>query len=261
VTEIVQRWRERRDSYRPVGEPIRTADYDVEPIPESLAKMFVKRHHYAGSYPAARFRYGLIRRGELVGASVFSHPCRDEVLTRWFPGDALASTELGRFVLLDNVPANGETWFLGRAFELLRREGLVGVLAFSDPVARTTSIGAVVKPGHIGTIYQAHNGRHLGRSKRRTLLLLPDGTVFSERSETKIRARHRGWRYAAAQLIAHGAAELGEADDSRAWLDLWLPRLTRAIAHPGNFRYCWPLDRTMRKVLPVGQPYPKEQAA
>lgn len=29
ITPVVQRWRARRDSYRPAGEPIRTADYEV----------------------------------------------------------------------------------------------------------------------------------------------------------------------------------------------------------------------------------------
>ncbi len=37
------------------------------------------------------------------------------------------ATELGRFVLLDSVPANGESFFLGQCFTLLRREGLAGV--------------------------------------------------------------------------------------------------------------------------------------
>jgi hypothetical protein len=44
-------------------------------------------------------------------------------------------------VLLDEVPGNGETWFLGRAFRLLRQEGFVGVVSFSDPCQRTNQHG------------------------------------------------------------------------------------------------------------------------
>ena len=78
-------------------------------------------HHYSLSYPSARVRFGLFTRGCLVGVAVFSHPCNDRVLTSVFPLSPLESVELGRFVLLDSVPANGESWFLARTFECLAR--------------------------------------------------------------------------------------------------------------------------------------------
>ena len=59
MTAQVQRWREGRDSYRPAGETIRAAEYDVAPLEESPAKAFVIGQHYSRSYPAARFRFGL----------------------------------------------------------------------------------------------------------------------------------------------------------------------------------------------------------
>jgi len=50
-----QRWRERRDSYRPAGEPIEAARYGVELIDRDRdAAAFVSRHHYSGTLPAAR---------------------------------------------------------------------------------------------------------------------------------------------------------------------------------------------------------------
>src|SRR5579884_2769149 len=82
-----QRWRQGRAAYRPPEEPIRTADYDVVALPDDTAvKAFVLAHHYSGSYPAARWRFGLFRRGVLQGVAVFSHPCNDRVLTAVFPG-------------------------------------------------------------------------------------------------------------------------------------------------------------------------------
>lgn len=253
-----QRWRAGRDSYRPAGEVIDPRAFEVAAIGEDrVAKAFVVDHHYSASYPAARFRFGLYLGAELVGVSVFSHPASDKVLTSVFPGVALESVELGRFVLLDDVPANGETWFLGRCFELLRREALLGVVSFSDPVARRRADGSVVFPGHIGTIYQAHNGLYLGRSTPRSLHLLPDGTVFSARTAQKIRSRDRGWRYSAAVLERHGAAPLSPEEDAGAWLRLWLPRLTRPLRHPGNHRYAWALARRVRRHLPEAQAYPK----
>jgi hypothetical protein len=259
-TALAQRWRDRRDFYRPAGEPIVTRHYDVAAIADDrAAKAFVLAHHYAASYPAARFRFGLYRRGgALCGVAVFSHPCSDRVLTNVFAGvPAPACVELGRFVLLDAVPANGETWFLGRCFELLRRStAIVGVVSFADPQPRSTSAGDVVFPGHVGTIYQAHNARYLGRGTPRRLRLLPDGTVLSERAIAKLVARDRGWAYVARLLVAAGAAE-EPGGDLRAWAGQWVPRLTRPLRHRGNHKYAWALAAAARRALPAPLAYPK----
>jgi hypothetical protein len=256
---FTQRWRCGRDAYRPPDEPIRTADYDVAELPDdTVAKAFVVGHHYSGSYPAARWRFGLFRRGVLQGVAVFSHPCNDRVLTAVFPGRPTDSVELGRFVLLDEVPGNGETWFLGRCFARLRRLGLAGVLAFSDPCRRLNAQGVPVFGGHVGTIYQAYNAVYLGRSTPRTLTLLPDGGVLSDRAQQKVRSADRGLRYAVTLLVRQGA-EPPASDDAAslaAWLGHWKARLCRPMRHRGNHRYAWRLGRRVR--LPPGLPYPKQ---
>lgn len=252
---LTQRWNQKRALYRPAGEVINPRHFDIAPIEEADAKAFVLSHHYSGSYPAARFRFGLFQQGHLCGTAVFSHPCNDLVLTNIFGHTATDAVELGRFVLLDSVPSNGESWFLARCFEYLRRSSLIGVTTFSDPVPRRTSDGVEVHPGHIGIIFQASNGVYLGRSTPRTLRLLPDGTVLSDRAIQKIRKREQGWRYAAALLEDAGASS--PDDDLAVWLKYWLPRVTRPLRHPGNHRYAWPLQRVTRKLLPQNLPYPK----
>lgn len=255
---FAQRWRDRRDSYRPAGEVIDPRQFDVAEIAESPAKAFVLRHHYSGSYPAARFRFGLYRGGQLVGVAVFSHPVNDRALTSVFPCRAVDAVELGRFVLLDEVRANGETWFLGRAFEQLRHAGLCGVVSFSDPVPRLDGSGRQVFPGHVGVIYQAHNGAYLGRGTARTLRLLPDATVFSARAAQKIRARERGWECSVARLVACGAPAPTAGECLRAWLRGALAKVTRAMRHAGNHKYAWALRRQGRKWLRPCGPYPKK---
>jgi hypothetical protein len=254
-----QRWRSSRDFYRPPDEPIRTADYDVAELPDDRAtKTFVLEHHYSASYPAARWRFGLFRRDVLQGVAVFSHPCNDLVLTRVFPGRPTDSVELGRFVLLDEVPGNGETWFLGRCFALLRREDLAGVIAFSDPCQRLNRANVPVFGGHVGTIYQAHNAVYLGRGTTRTLTLLPDGSVLSERAQQKIRSADRGVAYAVRQLVGCGADPPVCYDPAylSAWLRLSKARLCRSVRHRGNHKYAWRLSRRVR--LPASLPYPKQ---
>lgn len=253
-----QRWHQGRDRYRPAGEPIDTRHYEVAGIDgDATAKAFVLTHHYSGTYPAARFRFGLYgRSGRLAGVAVFSHPANNRVLTNTFPCPALAAVELGRFVLTDDVPGNGETWFLGRCFAALRREGLEGVVSFSDPTARTTADGATVFGGHVGTIYQAHNGIYLGRGTSRVLRVLPDGSVLSARAISKLRAGDRGWRHVAELLVRYGAPK--PTADLREWAAQWVPVLTRPLRHPGNHKYAWGLATATRRSLPDTLPFPKQ---
>ena len=255
-----QRWRERRDSYRPAGETIDPSRYHVEPIAQDrVAKAFVQAHHYSGSYPAARFRSGLFEGSELVGVAVFSVPCAARVLEAAFGADAgRDSVELGRFVLLDRVPANGETFFLSRALRALKREGVAGVLSFSDPCPRTTADGRTTFAGHLGTIYQAASAVYLGQAPKRTIRLLPDGRTFSARTISKIRAGEKGWRYGAEILEDLGApAAPTELEARRCWLREWLPALTRTLRHPGNHRYAWKVARGVELPEINPQAYPK----
>ena len=249
--QTVQRWRERRDSYRPAGEPIDPTRYGVDVVPEGVARAFVQAHHYSASFPAARLSVGLFRaRGtsqpDLVGVAVFSVGIvHDRSIGRWCGLPGSEGVELGRFVLVDDVEANGETWFLRRAFDAVRSElpGVRAVLAYSDPVPREADGGRLVMPGHVGTIYQAHNGRYLGRGRGRTLVLAPDGSVVSDRALSKIRNDERGQDYAARALIRHGAPPPRDAEDGRAWVErALLEGPFRRLRHPGNHVYAWPLD-------------------
>lgn len=254
--QLSQRWRKRRTSFRPAREVIDTSRYEVAALAgDSAAKAFVQEHHYSGTYPAARYRFGLFRGGALQGVAVFSHPCNDAVLTSVFPGEACESVELGRLVLLDEVPFNGETWFIARAFHHLRREGLRGVVSFADPLPRRTADGTVTTPGHVGQIYQAQNGVYLGRSTPRTLHLLPDGSTFSARAAQKVRRQERGWRYAVEQLVAAGAQP--PSGDLGPWLCGAMSALV-TVRHPGNHRYAWAFSRGEQRALSaVRLPYPR----
>jgi hypothetical protein len=243
-----QRWYKRIGSFRSADEIINTAAYEIAEIPDdTTAKGFVEEHHYSGSYPAARARFGLYRGIQLAGVAVFSHPPSEAVL-RKLPCERMAGIELGRFVLLESVPGNGESWFLARCFDRLRVKGIEAIVSHSDPLPRRGIDGQIVLPGHVGTIYQSLNAIYAGRTKARALWLLPNGTVFSERAMTKIRTRDRGYRYAIEQLVAHGAdrpLDLGQ--DLGVWMKEQLRRIGRRIKHRGNHRYLWAIDKHLRR--------------
>jgi hypothetical protein len=261
---LTQRWLFKQDRYRPAGEVINPGEYEGTAIGSAVANAFVRTHHYSGTPVYDRYRYGLFHHGKLAGVAIFSHPTNDRSIAMFGAAATRRSMELGRFVLLDEVPGNGESWFLGQCFRLLRLEHDIktgdplrphGVIAFSDPVPRRTSEGIMVMPGHRGVIYQAHNGIYLGRSTKRTLYMWPNGRVVNSRRLQKIRGNEAGAGPAVAEFREFGADE--PWDDRRAWLRHWLQRLTSKVQHPGNFKYAWGLDRAAKASLPRGLPYPK----
>lgn len=259
LVSVCQRWRDQRGSYRLAGEPFSPTAYDVAPIDlDGPARAFVEAHHYSGTYPAARRRFGLYARGgDLVGVAVFSQPMRDEVLRPWSRDAAM---ELGRLVLLDDVRANGESWFVARCFDALRREGLAGIVSHADPEARTDADGVTVFVGHIGTVYQALGAVYTGRASPRTMRVCADGRELSNRAASKLRNGERGARYATAQLVAAGAREPVDGEDLATWYRAEVARITRAQRHHGNHRYVWALSRGAHRDLTrsaVALPYPK----
>jgi hypothetical protein len=118
--------------------------YLVEPIPELVAKMVVAiEQHYSGSFLASAQRWGLreVFDGRLVGVAVLGIPMSNLVLSNVFPGlePSVSALELSRFVLVDLVPANGETFFLGRLYAGAAAMGVRGVVAFADPGPRVAA--------------------------------------------------------------------------------------------------------------------------
>lgn len=261
-----QRWHRKHQAWTTPRQLFDHTRAEVTPIPEQLARSFILTHHYATSYPAARARYGLWQRkhrhapAQLVGVAVFSQPMQSRCAGAYFEGATQRQVvELGRFCLLDSAEFNAESWFLGRAFAQLRKDKpeVVGVLSYSDPVPRQLPSGGTIQPGHIGTIYQAHNGRHVGRSSPRTLIRTRGWHVVSSRTLSKLRQDDRGAAGAYEQLRRLGAPRRNPGESGAAYV-------TRALAsstfirtrHPGNLAYTWALRRSARNRQRLALPYP-----
>lgn len=269
MNDTTQRWRLGRDYYRARAADFDPGQFGVEVIPDdTTARDFVVQHHYAGSLPAARLRVGLYRRRnwlrpELVGVAVFSVPMQAAVIPAYSGLPAARGVELGRFVLLDDVPYNGETFFLRRAFAALRSElPEVGVVvSYSDPVPRTDLEGVTVMPGHVGGIYASKGARYVGRGRGRLLLLDARGRVASERGLSKIRNGERGWEGAARKLEVAGAPPRRVGEDPAAWVDRVVASgAFRPLRHPGNHVYLFDPSGCANRLPPgcrAPRPYPK----
>lgn len=267
-----QRWSNGRHSWRPVHEGgFNPRRYRLMEVPERDARRFVEAHHYSRSFPAARMSFGLFEGHHLVGAAVLGVPMHPRVLTKPFPTlDPNSAAELSRLVLLDEVPANAESFVLGRLFRLTAAHGLRGLVAFSDPQPRIVA-GTPLLPGHIGHVYRVTGGRYLGRATKRTITVLPDGTVLTARAQSKVCRGERGAAGVRARLCQLGARPLADMVAESAglgidltparWLDLALDGLgARRVRHRGCHRFVWPVgDRGWRRRCPIGMvelPYP-----
>lgn len=148
----------------------RTDDFQVIPVPRIEAVQFIDRWHYSGSTPVGQFFLGLRSiTGELLGVAAFGRPS--------YPGAGRAIVgegdflELRRFVLVDGLPANTASWFLGKTMKMLP-EKVVAVVAYSDPAF-----------GHDGTLYKAANFEPAGfTSSRSAYHYLRDGVYVHKRN-------------------------------------------------------------------------------
>lgn len=268
---VTQRWRDTTPRWRPAGEDGFDPDrYEVREIPEDAAARFVRAHHYSASWPSTRLHFGLHDGARLVGVVALGVPMSVKVLTNPFPSlvPYTESLEQSRLVLLDEVPANGESWFCAEAFRVAARDGVRGVVAFSDPMPRWRRDGALIKPGHVGIVYQALNFTYCGRGTRRSLVVLPDASVLTARAIAKVTARERGHAGVVSRLVALGATPPCPGGDLAVWLRVALDEVrARRVHHPGNHRYVIRLGRTRaertRTVigLQAAGPYPKPELA
>lgn len=265
---IAKRWTDREQRWVAPGALFAKSAHSVDVVDgDTLPKRFIAQHHYACTFPAKRLAVGLFgRRAQLVGLAVFSVPASNASLTKWTGMGHDEACELGRFVCTPDVAYNGETWFLARAMRALASEkGLRAFVSFADPVE--WSDGAeVVKPQHWGTIYQASNALHVGRTEARWHLVGPNGRPISPRALSKLRTVTKGWEYAQRQLLALGAPVRRSGEHPRDWLR----RVRRApgfarVRHPGNLAYVFGLDDGARRSLTElhrgGLAYPKRTAA
>lgn len=263
-----QRWNNHQHSWRHTSEGGFNPDrYTVEPIDETTGKAFVLAHHYSSAWPSAKYRFGMFDGTELVGALVYSVPSQAAVLTNVYPDlePYVESIELGRLVLLDEVPANAESWFVARCGEEAAVRGVRGVVSFADPVPRVIG-GRTIFCGHRGTTYQASNAIYTGRGAPQTMTILPNGEVLNNRAKSKVRQQDTGHEHVERKLIGLGAKPMRAGENPHAWLaqaldDVGVVRLR----HHGNLRYALRIGtrsqrRATRIALP-SLPYPKELAA
>lgn len=139
-----------------------------EKCPLKEVASFVDTHHYSHTHhKVVSYAFKLTMNGQLAGACLFGmvggNPKAVQVLTGY--ENHLDYLELQRLVLLDEVPKNSESRFVGWCLRWLQKNTDVkAVVSFADP-----------KFGHKGTIYRASNFLYLGKQKQDRDRMLLDG--------------------------------------------------------------------------------------
>lgn len=119
---------------------------------------FIKKYHYSHTRPGgADFSFALDWGGKLSGAILFGYMAGNPRGMQVFNeiSDPASYRELMRLVLLDEVPFNSESRFIGWALRWLRdNTELLGLVSFADPYHQ-----------HTGGVYRATNWIYTGLQK------------------------------------------------------------------------------------------------
>jgi hypothetical protein len=281
-----QRHNRGRIFYRPTREYFDASRHYVEQIAnETAAKPFVLAHHYSGSFPAAIASFGLFERSgpspaALVGVATFSVPMGISAALTALLDPEERTCELGRFVLLDHVGSNAESWFLSRA-----RAGLAAAkripgtnrpmypvcVSFSDPVPRSDAAGRLLFVGHFGRIYQGGTdggagtgmGVYTGRGAAKVMWLTRDGHSLVDRTLNKLRNEEVGARHVYELLRGHGADPRRPLEGNNDYVARVLREGPfRRVSHRGCHRYIFTAgshkrQRDIRASIGPAKAYPR----
>ena len=133
---------------------------------------FVRGHHYSHTHPGGiDYCFAITEGQRILGACMFGYIAGNPKAMCVCKGidEPAKYRELMRLVLLDEVPKNSESKFIGYCLRWLKKNTeIVALVSFADP-----------KFGHVGTVYQATNWIYTGIQKQdRDRLILKREDLF-----------------------------------------------------------------------------------
>jgi len=146
----------------------RAKEITLKVIPSKIAGPFVKKWHYSGKVVNnSTLHFGAFLDGGLHGVMSFGPSMDKSKLIKLVEGTKWSNfLELNRMAFDEYLPRNSESFCLGKAFRLIKRNApqVKWVISFADGC----SCGD-------GTIYRASNFILTGIKKNTDMLLLPSG--------------------------------------------------------------------------------------
>lgn len=151
----------------------RCKEIEVRVIPARVAIPFVKEHHYSGKVVNnSTLHFGAFLDGRLHGVMSFGPSMDKRKMLSLVEGTGWSNfLELNRMAFDDYLPRNSESYCIGKALRLIRREAphIKWVVSFADG----TQCGD-------GTIYRASNFLLTQIKENKTILRMPDGSTVAK---------------------------------------------------------------------------------
>lgn len=136
---------------------------------------FIEANHYSGSINGciADFCYALFDNDKMIGAMFFGRMAMANQYKKF--GDADNVIELRRLCCIDDTPKNTESYFIGKALKLLRKDWKRGVVvSYADK-----------EFGHAGTIYKASNFKMTSETKGAKVIICGNKRYHDKAIRTK----------------------------------------------------------------------------
>ena len=175
---------------RPLGTPLRAADWRVESIPShDIAVRLIRAWHYTrGASNTSTYRHGLYRAefglGDPYGVALWIPPM--PTTAGAVAGDDWQGVlALSRLVVDPELPTNAASFLLGRSMRLIDRKRWPVLVTYAD-----------TGQGHTGAIYRATNWRCDGE--------VPAGDVWLDGAGRMTSRKHGGFTYTSGQMRDRG---------------------------------------------------------
>lgn len=199
----------------------------VAPVPLSVAKVPIVRHHYLHSAPGGtKLAFGVFMESRLMGAmTIGCGPAQAHCLVEGAErNDCLVLTRLW---LSDELPHNSESRVIGIVLRSLKKNtSLKFLISYADP-----------SQGHVGAIYQACGWVYTGLSSAMHLYDMGDGIARHSRSFS-----HAFGSHSLKHFARHGIE-------------------VKTVPQARKHRYVYFLDRNWQERLTVPvMPYPKRSS-
>lgn len=141
-------------------------------------KDFILNKHYAQRMPSITYSYGLFEKDELIGVLTIGKPASNSLCEGVCGAEYKQYVyELNRLVVIEGLPRNTLSWFVGGVLRDLRDTDLI-IVSYADEGM-----------GHNGYVYQATNWLYTGKTPSRTDKYTPKGRHSRHYSDEHLHLR------------------------------------------------------------------------
>ena len=171
--------------------------YTVHPCERSEIRDFIEKWHYSHNINGllSSYCFKLMDGDTMVGAMIYGGLGMANCWKKYAnsPDEII---ELRRLCCIDDTPKNTESYFIGRTLKwLIKNTNIKKVISYADNTY-----------GHRGTIYQATNFEHLGKTAKGRVIMF-EGKRYHDKT---IRTKYKGELKPFAKRVKE-ALENGEA--------------------------------------------------